>query len=103
MMRRDIRRGSVFTRRALLAGGVQTLALGALAAKLRQVQMEEGSRYSTMAEDNRVTSRMTGPQRGRILDRFGNVLAGSLINWRALLVTEQAVDVRRTIDNFAAT
>jgi penicillin-binding protein 2 len=102
MTRREINGGNVFTRRALLVGGAQTLLLGGLAARLRQVQVEEGGRYTTMAEDNRVTARMTAPQRGRILDRFGGVLAGSLINWRALLVTEQTVDVRRSLDNFSA-
>ncbi len=102
MIRREVQRGSVFTRRALLVGGAQTLLLGGLAARLRQVQVQEGSRYTTMAEDNRVSARMTAPQRGRILDRFGTVLAGSLINFRALLVTEQTVDVRRSLENFSA-
>ena len=102
MIRRDVNRRAVFTRRALLIGGAQTLLLGALGARLRQVQMAEGARYATMAEDNRITARMTAPQRGRILDRFGTVLAGSLINWRALLITEQTGDTRKTLDNFAA-
>ena len=102
MIRRDVNRRAVFTRRALLIGGAQTLLLGALGARLRQVQMAEGARYATMAEDNRITARMTAPQRGRILDRFGTVLAGSLINWRALLITEQTGDIRKTLDNFAA-
>jgi penicillin-binding protein 2 len=101
MIRRDVSRGSVFTRRALLVGGAQTLVMGGLAARLRQVQVQEGDRYTTMAEENRVTGRMIAPQRGRILDRFGNVLAGSLINFRALLVTEQTVDYRRSLDSFS--
>lgn len=102
MIRREVDRRAVFTRRALLAGGAQTLLLGGLAARLRQVQIEEGGRYTTMAEENRVTSRMTMPRRGRILDRFGTVLAGTLINFRALLVTERTFDVRRSLENFAS-
>lgn len=101
MTRRDTYRGSVFTRRALIIGGAQTLLLGGLAARLRQVQVEEGARYTTMAEDNRVTGRLIAPQRGRIVDRFGAVLAGSLINWRALLVTEEVTNVRQSLDNFS--
>jgi penicillin-binding protein 2 len=100
-LRRESPGANVFTRRALLVGGTQTLLLGGLAARLRQVQVQEGDRYTTMAEDNRVMARMVAPQRGRILDRFGNVLAGSLINWRALLITEQTVDVRRSLDNLS--
>ena len=102
MIRRDVSRRNVFTRRALLVGAGQTLLLGGLAARLRQVQVQEGDRYATMAEDNRISARMIAPQRGRILDRFGTVLAGSLINFRALLITEQTVDVRRSLDNFSA-
>jgi penicillin-binding protein 2 len=102
MIRREVSRGSVFRRRALLIGGAQTLLLAGLAARLRQIQVDGGTLYTTMAEDNRVTGRMIAPQRGRILDRFGNVLAGSLINFRALLISEQAVDVRQTLDNFSA-
>ena len=41
MIRRDVRRGAVFTRRALLIGGTQTLLLGSLAVRLRQVQVPE--------------------------------------------------------------
>ncbi len=102
MIRRETTVRPIFTRRALLIGGAQTLALGGLAARLRQVQQQEGPRYTTMAEDNRVTARMSAPQRGRILDRFGTVLAGSLINWRALLIAEQTTNVRQTLDNFSA-
>jgi penicillin-binding protein 2 len=102
MIRREPNRGRIFTRRALLIGGTQTLLLAGLAARLRQVQVEEGDRYATMAEDNRVTARLIAPARGRILDRFGTVLAGSLINWRALLVTEEATDVQRTLDGFTS-
>jgi penicillin-binding protein 2 len=102
MIRRDIRRGTVFTRRALLIGGAQTLMLAGLAARLRQVQVQEGSRYATMAEENSVTARLIAPQRGRILDRFGVQLAGNLINWRALLIAEQTTDVRQSLDNFSA-
>ena len=106
MIRRDRGRevvpGSVFTRRALLVAGAQTLLLGGLAARLRQVQVEQGSRYATMAEDNRMSARMIAPRRGRILDRFGTVLAGNLINWRALLVVEQTIDVARSLNAFSA-
>ncbi len=106
MIRRDRNReilpGNVFTRRALFVAGAQTSLLVALAARLRQVQLEEGGRYATMAEDNRLSSRMIAPARGRIVDRFSAVLAGNLINWRALLVIEQTIDVARSLDNFSA-
>ena len=99
-MRRDTRRTSVFTRRALLMMGGQVALLGGLAARLYQVQVVEGGRYATLAEENRVSARLIAPPRGRILDRFGTVLGGNRLNWRALLISEQTNDVQATLDNF---
>jgi penicillin-binding protein 2 len=100
-MRRDTRRTGVFTRRALLMMGGQVALLGGLAARLYQVQVVEGGRYATLAEENRVSARLIAPPRGRILDRFGIVLAGNKLNWRALLIAEQTNDVSATLDDFA--
>ncbi len=100
-MRRDTRRTNVFTRRALLAMGAQVTALGVLGTRLYQVQVAEGARYATLARDNSVSVRMVAPPRGRILDRFGIVLANNKQNWRALLVAEQTTNVGRTLDNLS--
>ena len=100
-MRRETRRTGVFTRRALLMMGGQVAILGGLAARLYQVQVIGGGRYATLANENRISARMVAPPRGRILDRFGIPVAGSRINWRALLISEQATDVRATLDAFS--
>lgn len=99
-MKRDTKRTTIFTRRALLVGGAQLAALGGLAAKLYQVQVIDGSRYTTLAESNRVSSRLISPPRGRLLDRFGVPVAANKLNWRALLIAEQAGDVDATLENF---
>ncbi|HVZ07175.1 penicillin-binding protein 2 [Rhodopila sp.] len=101
-MKRETQRTSVFTRRALLVMGAQVSVLGTLVARLYQMQVEDGARYNTMAEDNRISARMIAPPRGRILDRFGIVLAGNSINWRADLVAEESNNVSDTLDHFAA-
>ncbi len=101
-MKREAKRTGVFTRRALLIGGAQIAAFGALAAKLYQVQIVEGSRYATLAETNRISARLIAPPRGRLLDRFGEPVAGNKLNWRALLIAEQTTDVAATLDNFSA-
>ncbi|HEY0436667.1 MAG TPA: penicillin-binding protein 2, partial [Phenylobacterium sp.] len=100
-MKRDSKRTGVFTRRALLVAGGQVAALGALAGRLYQVQVVEGERYATLAETNRISARLIAPPRGRLLDRHGAVLAGNRLNWRALLVAEQADDVGVTLDAFS--
>ncbi len=101
-MRREERDTSVFTRRALLVLGGQLTALGVLGTRLYQVQVAEGARYMTLAHENSVSVRMIAPPRGRILDRFGVLVAGNKQNWRALLVAEQSPDVGRTLDAFSA-
>jgi len=101
-MKREVHRTGVFTRRALLLMGGQVAVLGTLAARLYQVQVREGARFTTLAEENRVSARMIAPPRGRILDRFGVVVAGSSTNWRAVLIAEQANDVPATLDAFSA-
>ena len=101
-MKRETRRSGVFTRRALLIMAGQVGALGALAAKLYHVQVVEGQNYATLAENNRVSARLIAPPRGRILDRYGQVVAGNKLNWRALLLAEQTDDVAGTLDAFAA-
>lgn len=101
-MRRDAERTGVFTRRALLLMGGQVAVLGTLGARLYQVQVREGARYTTLADENRLSARMLAPPRGRILDRFGVVVAGSSTNWRAVLIAEQANNVPATLEAFSA-
>ena len=95
-------RARVFTRRALLMMATQVGALGLLAGRLYHVQVDDASRYAARAKDNSVSARMLAPPRGRITDRFGLVLAGNRLTWRALLIAEQARDITATLDAFSA-
>ncbi len=101
-MKRDGEQTGVFTRRALLTMGGQAAVLGTLGVRLYQVQVEQGARYNTMADENRISARMIAPPRGRILDRFGLVVGGSTTNWRAVLIAEQANNIPATLDAFSA-
>jgi penicillin-binding protein 2 len=98
--REEERRRSVFTRRALLLGGGQATLFGFLGYRLHLLQVEEGARYATLAEENRISARLLSPPRGRVLDRNGHVIAANRLNWRALLVAEQTTDVAATLETF---
>ena len=100
-MKRETKHTGVFTRRALFVMGAQVAVLGGLAAQLYKVQVVDGGRYATLADENRISARLIAPPRGRVLDRFGTVLGGNRINWRALLISEQTSDVTATLDNFS--
>jgi penicillin-binding protein 2 len=95
------RRRGIFNRRAALLGAIQLGAFGFLGSRLYRLQIEEGTRYATLAEENRVSARLFAPPRGRILDRAGKVVAGNRLNWRALLVAEQTADVAATLETFS--
>ncbi|WP_424811837.1 penicillin-binding protein 2 [Roseococcus sp. YIM B11640] len=99
--REEEQRRSVFTRRALVLAGGQAGLFGFLGYRLHSLQVEQGERYATLAEENRVSARLLSPPRGRVLDRNGNVVAGNRLNWRALLVAEQTSDVNATLETFS--
>src|SRR6476659_10591859 len=82
-------RYATFSRRTLLLSGGMTAVFALLAGRLYQLQVVDGDRYLTEAEDNRINLRLLTPPRGRILDRFGTPLANSRRNYRALVVPEQ--------------
>jgi len=91
----------IFARRALMLGAGQVGLLGFLAWRLYGLQVEEGERYATLAEENRLSARLLAPPRGRVLDREGRVVAANRLNWRVLLVAEQTADVNATLATFS--
>lgn len=97
----DNERSKTFTRRALMVGGGQAMLFSALAGRMYYLQILESSRYAMLAEDNRVNLRLLPPPRGRIVDRFGVPMAVNQQNYRVVLVREQALDVKRTLDALA--
>lgn len=95
------RRRAIFTRRAGILGAIQLGLFGFLGARLYRLQIVEGARYATLAEENRVSARLIAPPRGRVLDRQGRTIATNQLNWRALLVAEQTTDVAATLTTFS--
>ncbi len=101
MKQRDQQRDQVFTRRALLLGGAKIGLFSALVGRLYYLQVVEAERYKVLAEDNRINLRLLAPPRGKILDRYGEPLALNRLNYRVVIVAEQARDVERTLDQLA--
>ena len=90
-----------FSRRALLIGGGQAVAFGVLATKLYQLQVMEATRYAPLAEENRINVQLVAPVRGRILDRYGVLLAGNEEGYRAILIPSLAGNVGRVLERLA--
>jgi len=90
-------RSRLLTRRALVLGGVQTALFGALAGRLYQLQVVESDRFTVLSDENRINLQLLAPERGRIFDRYGQPLAANQLNYRLLLVPEQADGVAATL------
>ncbi|MBR28389.1 MAG: penicillin-binding protein 2 [Rhodobacteraceae bacterium] len=86
------------TRRGLLLLGAQAGIMGALAWRMRALQVEDAQRYRLLAEENRINIRLLPPARGQIFDRNGAPLAVNSQNYRVVLIREQAGDVEDTLD-----
>jgi penicillin-binding protein 2 len=87
----------VFSRRAFVIGGLQASLLAVLGGRLAYLQVSQGQRYKVMADKNRISIKMLAPSRGEVVDRYGVPLAFNSQNFRVLIVTEQAKDVRKSL------
>ena len=79
-----------FSRRALLIGAAQAGVFGLVGSRLFRLQVMDGARYVPLADENRLNVQMLSPVRGRIFDRFGEVLASNREGYRAVLVPSLA-------------
>ncbi len=101
-MRGETGRANLFTRRAIIVGGAQALLTAGLAGRLYQLQVVESERYQVLADENRINMQLLPPARGRIFDRFGQVLAENRLNYRLVVVPEAALDLDKALDEIAA-
>ncbi|MEE9301920.1 MAG: penicillin-binding protein 2 [Alphaproteobacteria bacterium] len=92
-----MRRTKLFTRRALVLGGIKLGLASALAGRLYQLQVIDSDRYRMQAEENRINYQLLAPPRGRILDRFGEVLAVNRQTYRLILTPEQTLGIEEAL------
>lgn len=97
----DSERLRLFTRRAILIGGAQVGLFSLLAGRLYYLEIVQGEKYRTLAEENRINLRLIAPRRGQILDRFGVPLALNQQNYRVVLLPEQVDDEDELLDKLA--
>ncbi len=81
---------SIFTRRALILGGAQAALFTALGARLYHLQVQEHNRYALLADENRISVEVLSAPRGRILDRFGDVLSANSDGYRLTVIPSAA-------------
>lgn len=98
---KDNSRYTTFSRRTLILSGGMASVFALLAGRLYQLQIVDGSLYLMQAESNRISDRLLAPPRGRVMDRFGVVLAGNRRNYRTLIVPEQTSGLGAALEMLA--
>jgi len=79
------RRASGVNGQAAVLVVVAFIALGAVAARLAYLQVVQGEYHREMADHNRVRLIPRRPPRGRILDRYGRVIADNRLSYSVFL------------------
>lgn len=96
-MERDHDQIESFARRAFFVGATQGLILTVLGGRLAWLQVAQGEKYTTLADNNRINLRILPPSRGQIVDRFGVPLAVNLQNFQVVIVPEQVKNLEKSI------
>ncbi len=94
----------IFTRRAVIFGGLQAAAFSTLAGRLYYLQFIKASEYATLSENNRIKLQLIAPERGAILDRYGVPMATNEKNYRVFIdySTLSQATFRATIEKLHA-
>ena len=69
----------------MLMSGVIAIVLGGLGGRLAYIQLVQGTQNRELAESNRIRLLPKQPERGKILDRTGKILAGSRLSHSVFL------------------
>lgn len=99
-MNRDNDKGKVLINRSFILGGIQVFALLVIIIRLYYLQVYQADKYQTLADENRISTRLLVPPRGGVYDRNGEMLATNRQNFQVMMVAEQTTNVQDTLDAF---
>ncbi|MBL1174393.1 penicillin-binding protein 2 [Pantanalinema sp. GBBB05] len=79
------RAGGQRYRSVFLMVGISLILIGGIGSRLAYLQLVEGERNRKMADENRIRLIPKQPERGKVLDRKGRILAGSRLSHSVFL------------------
>jgi penicillin-binding protein 2 len=88
----------LFDQRALVCAAVIGLATVALIVRLFVLQVSRHDYYAELSQGNRVRTEPIPAARGLILDRYGELIAGSQPAYQLELVPEEVPDIDATLE-----
>src|SRR5215467_12996431 len=89
----------LFDQRSLVSAAVIGLATAALIARLFVLQVSQHDYYSELSQGNRVRTEPIPAARGLILDRHGEMIAGSQPTYQLELLPEEVPDIDATLES----
>ena len=87
----------IFRRRVLLAALIALLVFTVLLWRAAFLQVDRHAHFSEMAENNRTRTLVIPPERGRIFDDGGRVVADNVATYQAQIVPEDTDDLKREL------
>lgn len=99
-MNKNNEKKRVLFRRTIVVLLFNLVAFGIIISRLYFLQVYEADKYSTMSDENRISTRFLVPPRGMIYDRNGEVIAKNEQDFQAIMVTEQTPNIEETLENF---
>src|SRR6201981_1716303 len=91
----------LFDQRALVCAAVMGIATAALIVRLFLLQVSRHDYYAELSQGNRVRTEPIPAARGLILDRHGELIAGSQPTYQLELVPEEVPDIDTTLEGLA--
>ncbi len=95
------RKQQMLTRRGIIFSAAMTIPFGALLSRLYVLQVVAGQEYRRLSDKNRISLRLTFPQRGHIYDQDGKILADNFKAFRLVIVPERAQDTKEVLTRVA--
>ncbi len=93
-------KGKILLQRMFIVSLGSALLLWCLICRLYYLQIIEGEKYQILSNQNRITTQVIIPPRGRIFDRNGEVLADNIQNFQAVIIPEQTNNLNETLEKF---
>src|SRR5215472_16874709 len=89
----------LFDQRAIVCAALMGLATLGLTVRLYVLQVARHDYYAELSQGNRVRNEPIPAARGLILDRNGELIAGSQPAYQLELVPEEVPNLRKTLDS----
>lgn len=99
-MNRDNDKGKILIQRCAVWAVIQVFLFLVIILRLYYLQVYQADKFQTLADENRISTRLLVPPRGVILDRNNVVIAGNQQNFQAMIVAEQTTNVEQTLESF---